>query len=177
MHQGSSVQDFKFTCSCCGKVHEGAPSFSYPAPYQYQCLNEDDKNSIAKLSDDLCRIEHDDQADHFIRVVVEVPIQDCIEPFTWGVWVSVSEENFNKYVENFSSESYSDEYFGWFCNNLPYYDETLSLKTYAIVQSGCQRPKLDIEPGDHELTTDFQSGISWEKAIKIAEAAIHASNA
>ena len=171
------MQDFEFTCSCCGEKHSGAPSFSYPAPYQYQCLSDNDKELLAKLSDDLCRIEHDDRIDHFIRVVVEIPIEGCTEPFTWGVWVSVSQPNFDQYVENFSSETYTGEYFGWFCNDLPHYESTLSLKSHAIVTSDGQRPKLELEPTEHELSTDFQSGISWEKAVKIAEEAMHASNA
>ena len=164
------MEKFKFTCATCGEVHEGSPSFSYKWPHHYEVLNDDDRNEIAKISDDLCVINDED---HFIRVILEIPIHGYIDGFMWGVWVSVSEENFWKYHENFDSKEYEDTYFGWFCNVLPYYPETLHLKTNAHIKPGSQRPSLDLELTDHPLTIDFNNGISWERAVEIAEEAMH----
>ena len=123
------VKSFSFKCASCEGTHEGSPSFGYDTPYFYSCLSGEQKEAWEKLSDNLCIVENDEEEDYFIRVVLIVPVEGVEEGFTWGVWISVSESNFQKYVENFSSDSYADHYFGWFSNLLPYYPNTLSIKT------------------------------------------------
>lgn len=167
------MKRFKFTCSCCGEIHEGSPSFGFSAPHYYHILSEKDKEYIAKLSDDLCVITYENQTDRFVRAILEIPIGGCDEPFLWGVWVSLSEENFHRYCENFDSDTYQDEYFGWFCSQLPYYPDTLSLKAKVHVTPGGQRPELELESTDHQLSIDFHDGITWEQAVRIAEVAMH----
>jgi len=164
------MEKFKFTCATCGEEHEGSPSFGYKWPHHFEVLNETDKKEIAKISDDMCIINDEDR---FIRVVLEVPIKGYKEGFMWGVWISVSETNFLNYQENFDSKDYEDTYFGWFCNILPFYPETLHLKTNAFIESGGQRPKIDLELSEHPLTIDYNNGISWERAVEIAQVAMH----
>ena len=48
---------FAFTCSCCGNLHEGSPSFGFKAPMHYDTLCEQDKTSPATINDDLHTIE------------------------------------------------------------------------------------------------------------------------
>jgi hypothetical protein len=158
-------------------IHEGSPSFGYPEPHQYSELSDDERTQSASLSDDFCIIRHADQTDRFIRAILEIPIIGIEEPFLWGVWASLSESNFEKYREHFKSETYADNYFGWFCNRLPYYPNTLNLKARAIVKPGGERPTLKLEPMDHPLARDHHHGISWEKAIEIAQIAIHGDEA
>lgn len=171
------LRTFAFTCSRCREVHEGSPSFGYLAPYQYDELTEAEKKAIASLSDDFCVIQRPKQTDRFIRTILEIPIHGTQEPFLWGVWVSLSETSFEQYRENFDSNTYQDRYFGWFCNRLPYYSDSLNLKTQVIAQPGGQRPRLQLEPSDHDLTIDHQRGISWEKAVEIAQVLMHGNNA
>jgi hypothetical protein len=163
---------FRFTCKTCGKTHEGSPSLSFDSPSQYFGLSDKDKKTNARLDSDFCVIEN---RDFFIRVILEIPIHDCEEPFTWGVWVSQSRPNFEAYEARFKKKDDRDPTFGWFSNNLPYYPETLNLKTMVHFQPKGLRPKLELEKNDHPLCLDFHNGISWEKAIEIAEIAMHAS--
>lgn len=164
------METFRFTCATCGDVHEGSPGYGYQWPHYYEVLSELDRVELATISDDLCIIN--DQ-DHFIRVVLEIPIHGYEEGFLWGAWVSVSKENFRKYQKNFDSADYRDTYFGWFCNRLPYYPETLHLKTKACIEPGGQRPAIALEYTDHPLSLDYHNGITWEKAIEIAMVAMH----
>ena len=164
------TETFRFTCATCGDLHEGPPSFGYKWPHHYAVLSEDDRKELATISDDLCIIN--DQ-DHFIRVILEIPIHGYEEGFLWGVWVSVSAENYWKYHENFASPDYRDTYFGWFCNRLTYYPETLHLKTRVCIKPGGQRPVIELESTEHPLSIDYHNGISWEKAVKIAMHAMH----
>ena len=161
---------FRFKCRTCGEEHEGAPSFSFEAPIYYEILTSEEKREKARLGTDFCVI---DENHFFIRALLEIHIHGSDEPFLWGVWVSVSQDNFKKYYEHFGDSYYEDEYFGWFSNKLPYYPDTLNIKTYARVKPDGQRPKLELEPSDHPLSVDYYKGISWQKAVGIAEAAIH----
>ena len=56
---------FAFTCTSCGKMHEGSPSFAFDAPLQYTSLTEEQQKSMAKLSSDLCTITDDEGTDYF----------------------------------------------------------------------------------------------------------------
>ena len=160
---------FRFTCATCGKTHEGSPSLSFESPTHYFLLSEEDKKK-ATLSSDFCVIE---DKDFFIRVILEIPIHGAKEPFTWGVWVSQSRPNFETYAARFKQEDNREPTFGWFSNNLPYYPDTLLLKTRVHFQPKGLRPKLELEKSEHPLCVDFHNGISWEKAVEIAQVALH----
>jgi hypothetical protein len=157
-------QSFEFTCASCGEVHRGSPSFSYKAPVYYSgALTAKDEVS---LGTDLCVIA--DQ-DYFIRTILEIPIHEHSAPFTWGVWVSLKKENFEAYRDGNREGSY----FGWLSSKLPYYADTVQLKTMAKLRPGGFRPCLQLDNSDHELCRDYRDGISWEKAVKIATIAMH----
>jgi hypothetical protein len=161
---------FSFKCSRCAEVHEGAPSFSYSSPVQYTGLSEAEK-SEAHLGTDLCYIDDD----RFIRVSLEIPIIGRDEPFMWGVWVSLSQSSFERYRETYDDPAEDEEYFGWFCNRLPFYPDTLNLRTLVHPRSGGIRPWLELEETDHPLSTDFHNGITIARAQEIVEYAMHRS--
>jgi hypothetical protein len=161
---------FSFRCTSCYNVHEGSPSFSFNAPFQYNALSDFEK-SEAHLGSDLCYIEDD----RFIRVCLEIPIIGVEQPFMWGVWVSLSQNNFERYRDTYEEPVETDEYFGWFCNVLPFYPDTLNLKTSVRPRIGNMRPYLLLEPTEHPLSMDFANGISIRRAQEIAEHVMHSS--
>lgn len=160
---------FSFRCRTCEEIHEGAPSFSFESPYYWHCLSNEEKLE-GELGEDLCEVKSEV---YFVRTCLEVPITGYPEPFLWGVWVSFSEENFTRYSTNNSSELVEEEYFGWFNSKLPYYPDTINLKTLVHPRAHDLRPYLELEPTDHPLAVDFREGISFEKAQEIAEEAYH----
>ncbi|MCZ2076111.1 MAG: DUF2199 domain-containing protein [Bryobacterales bacterium] len=166
---------YAFTCSRCGKRHEGAPSFAFGAPMYYDELSEAEKQSIARLSDDLCEIRHPENTDYFARVLLEIPIHGVSEPFLWGVWVSLSQESFERYTSNWAHHDESDCYFGWFSNRLPYYPDTVNLKTSVRPRNGGVRPYLELHACEHPLAIHFREGLTVQEAQAIAEAAMHRS--
>lgn len=163
---------FSFKCSSCDKLHEGSPSFACRAPDPYL---EQSKaiQEAGKLSDDLCWYEDEDGMHYFIRVCLEIPILGVTEPFIWGVWVSLSKANFDRYVETYDSSDITDAYFGWFSNYLGYYDNTYALKTRVHPRAENNRPYIDLEETDHPLSIDFHHGISIQRAQEIAEKIMH----
>lgn len=167
---------FAFRCTCCGNLHEGSPSFAYASPQHYNNLDIEQQNSVAKLSSDLCRIDHADHSDYFVRCVLEIPIHAAEQPFTWGVWVSASETSFTRYVETYDAPIEGSGFFGWLCNRLPHYPDTLSLMCDVYVQTDGRRPKVKLHCGDqatHPLVIDQQNGLRAAQAQELAELLLH----
>lgn len=139
---------FSFTCSCCGKIHEGSPSYGVRAPDHFLQQSKEVREA-GHLDPDLCRYTDEEGEHFFVRACIEVPIHGVSEPFP------------------------SDSYFGWLCNQLPYYERTHSLKTSVHPREGGIRPLVILERTDHRLSIDFHEGISVARAQEIAEAAMH----
>jgi len=163
---------FAFKCRKCSKIHEGSPSYGFDAPWHYSCLRVEEKVN-AELKSDTCVISHDEGVNRFIRAVLEVPIHGVDQPFMWGVWVSLSEKSFARYLDTWDDPDESDSYFGWFCNRLPYYEDTINLKTQVRPRRGGIRPFLELERSGHLLAEHFLDGISVQQAQEIAETIVH----
>lgn len=166
---------FAYTCSCCGQRHEGSPSFDFDAPMPYSQLSEQERKDKASFTSDLCIIRHEDQTDRFVRAILEVPIHGVDEPFLWGIWVTLSETAFERYTSTSDEPDESDSYFGWFSNMLPYYPNTVNLKTNVRPRTGGMRPYIELQETDHPLFFHARDGISIEEAQRIAEQALHGS--
>lgn len=164
---------FAYTCSCCGQRHEGSPSFGCKAPLHYEELSKEDKQLIATLTDDICPVTMPECASYFARALLELPIHGTLEPFLWGVWVSLSKESFEKYTLTWDDHDESDSYFGWFSNHLPYYPDTVNLKTRVRPRNGGGRPILELQLTDHPLAMHFHHGMTILEAQQIAEVAMH----
>lgn len=163
---------FSFKCSCCGEIHEGSPSFGFKAPDPFLEQSEKTKNE-GKLGSDICYYTDEDGTHFFIRVVLEIPIHGVEQPFLWGVWVSLSEANYARYVETYDEPNTDDCYFSWFCNYLPYYNNTYALKADVHPRDNGNRPFIVLHECEHQLFTDFHHGISISRAQEIAEKCMH----
>ncbi len=168
---------FAFKCTCCGEIHEGSPSVGFDAPWHYHSLSAEQKEAMGTLSPDFCTISHDEGVDRFIRAVLEVPIEGAAEPFTWGVWVSLSEKSYARYEETYDAPVEGDGFFGTLCNRLPGYPNTIALHVDVRVQLDRRRPLVVLhrskssEP--HPLEIDQHEGISIARAQELAELTTH----
>lgn len=165
---------FSFTCTVCGKTHEGLPDLGFDYPIYYHQLNEAERREQAHLTTDTCVI-HDE--DFFIRGCLEIPVHGRSVPFTYGVWVTLSRDNFARYEELYEDRRGREQeppYFGWFSNQIPGYGETLNLKTNVYLRPYPTRPRLELEPTDHQLSVDQRNGITVERLKALLEANEHA---
>ena len=162
------MQPFAFTCPCCGKEVVDLPEFGYDAPLYYAGIPEAERPRRATLTSDLCTI---DDADFFVRAVCRVPIMGCDRDYGWGVWVSLSEENFRRYAETFDDQDQSKlgAMFGWFSNALPDYPDTTQLQTTVVPQDGNQRPLVYVNEvhADHPLFVEQREGIPQDKLARL----------
>lgn len=167
---------FAFQCTCCNEIHEGSPSFLSPEPDAYAGLSEAQRQSMGWINSDACVITRDDHTDYFVLAILEVPIHGVEQPFSWAVWVSLSEKSFKRYAETYESPVQGETFFGWVANALPAYPYDRPRAADVIVQLGGHRPKLRLharEPEDDALVIDQIHGISVSRAQQIAERVMH----
>jgi hypothetical protein len=145
-------------------------------PDQYASLSDEQRASMGKIDSDFCMITHDEGTDYFVRAVLEVPIHGVEEPFLWGLWVSLSENSFRRYVETYDAPVEGDGFFGWVCNAIPAYPLGESRPADVLVQLGGQRPKIVLhrgEPENDQLVIDQLNGITIARAQQLAERSFH----
>ena len=169
-------EELTYTCRKCGEVHRGLPDFGYDAPAHYYDVPEAQRETRTKHNSDFCIV---DDEHYFIRVVLLVPIIGRDDNFGWGVWSSLSEQNFQRYGDLFHAEDVTGDgpFFGWLSNTVPFYPDALNQKLMVHLQSGGMRPRAELEPTDHPLSIDQRNGISLDRAIDIAEALLHPDGA
>lgn len=166
---------FTFPCSACGGTHTGLPSFGAEAPWLYEQIAPDEREARCSIDSDGCII---DNLHHFVRATLDIPVHGQQEPFTWGVWVSLSEDSFNTWDLHFNEtrRAHVGPFFGWFSNRLPGYPETLNLKTRVHLRDDGMRPLIELEPTDHPLAVEQRAGISLGRMAQLHALLMHGTS-
>jgi hypothetical protein len=162
-----------WTCKICGKVHEGiADSYGYDAPWQWYSIPKAERAKRAFLNQDYCVI---DETDFFVRGCIEIPILGALEPFLWGVWVSLNKSNFEREQKLVKDPKRSDEpaYFGWLCTRIEIYPDTAGLMTDVHTRRVGLRPLVRVQRSEHPLSLEQRNGISMDRVLDIAEKMHH----
>jgi hypothetical protein len=162
-----------YHCRVCGQFHEGLPLHYGPdAPAYYYMIPQEERAKRTLLSPDQCVI---DDEHYFICGNIDIPIIGHDELFSWDVWVSLSEKNFARAHELWTTPGRESEppYFGWLSSHLPGYPETLALKTNVHTREVGRRPFIQLEPTDHPLAVEQRTGITWDRVQEIAELILH----
>jgi len=161
---------YAWTCRCCGRQFNTLPlDYGCAAPDHWLQIPEPERQHHGKLDSDVCII---DDRDTFVRGCLEIPIIGLAEKFIWGVWVSVSKNSFARIVELWDAPLVEHEppKFGWLCNNISLYPNTLGLKSNLHLRGGKSRPSIVLEPTDHPLAIEQGQGISIARVEEIAAA-------
>jgi len=163
---------FEFLCSGCGQVHRGMPALDAAAPLSYYSVPEDEREARCQLDSDACVIDGDE---FYVRGCLEIPVRGESEPFSWGVWVSLSENSFRQWVESYESEkrSHIGPFFGWLNAALKPYPDTVRLKTHVHLRDGFIRPFIELEPTDHPLAVEQREVISVERVSQLYASVMH----
>ena len=179
---GRNPPTFEFRCAECGELHRGSPSFSHKLPEHVFDVPEDERVLRVTSTDDICIIrpsadDRDERTTFWIRTILELPIHGVPEPFTWGLWVSQSEEAFERYVDTFDDDQSDDGSFGWLPVHMAAYRNPDGswpmLKCDVSWGPIGKRPELRLWECDNQLYIDQRDGISWERAIEIATPLMH----
>ncbi|MFJ5231016.1 DUF2199 domain-containing protein [Kitasatospora sp. NPDC088391] len=142
--------------------------YSAAAPYVWGPAFEGDAGSM--LSSDQCIIK----GQHFfVKGLIEIPVLGSAEVFSWGVWVSLSRDNFGRALERWETPGREGEppYFGWLSTELPIYSpDTVNLRTRVHTRPVGERPYVELEPTDHPLAVEQRTGITRDRVHEIAAA-------
>ncbi len=162
----ANLAHLRWKCSSCDEWHEGpCLDFGYSEPHYWRRELEASSKSGTFLTDDYCAIrgEH-----YFVRGLLHLPIIGTGESFRWGVWGSLSRENFEK-LRTMSDDDAAElpPMFSWLSTQLPDYPDTLSLKMYAYPQFHNQRPHFRLEETDHPLTQEYHHGTTPERVREL----------
>ncbi len=150
-------------CEICGKPHKIKDlEVSYIKPDVYLTISEEIRKN-SKLSDDLCQINWER---YFVRSVLPIPMNDFGYNYHFGIWVEVSEEDFNMIVETWQDENPTpNEILGVLANDIQYFQQpTDGLKGVLKLVDQNKRPQFYLRQYNHELCQDQKNGVSSQKA-------------
>jgi hypothetical protein len=140
------LADLRWKCGSCDEWHTGpCLDFGYDSPHYWSKEDEkaskkykllpswSKKHNKTFLTEDYCVT---DDGYFYVRGLIHLPIIGAAETFRWGVWESLSRENFNKLREMDDNPSRIElpSVFSWLSSRIPEYSDTLSLKMYAHIQ-------------------------------------------
>jgi hypothetical protein len=160
-----------WVCGCCNKQFDGLPlDLVFEAPHHWLALTEAERQQRGRIDADICMIEAEDGRQIFVRGCLEIPIIGQDEVFVWGVWTSVSQKSFARIEALWSSPVAEDEppLFGWFCNKIPNYPETLHLQTNLHLRNDGLRPAIELLASEHPLYIEQRDGITLLQVEEIA---------
>jgi hypothetical protein len=131
-----------------------------------------DVRDRSDLSPDQCVVNDEF---FFVKGVIDIAVHGGAEGFSWCVWVSLSEKNFLRAGEVWEDPQRTNEppYFGWLCNSIPGYPETLHLKTMVHTRKVGLRPLIELEATNHPLSLEQRNGITAARVREIAETMYH----
>lgn len=163
-----AVSVSSWICPTCGETHDGLPAVVASAPFVWDQASGQERDDDFDLTSDTCiwKDEH-----YFLRGVLELPLMDREGVLSFGVWTSLSRENFLRYLPTFEEENQADRVefppmFGWFSNRLPGYPETLNLKCSVYARTGGLRSLIELDVSDHPLAIAQTEGIPFSQAVE-----------
>ena len=170
----------EWLCHGCKKENTINPMvFFTPSPLEYDLIPDDQKESRAKISSDLCSI---DNSKYFVRGLLEIPISLFSPSFfslvqkkpklskvlSLGVWLNIPSSDFYNLVAGWKEEK-NLNIKGTIANDLPFYGKTSGLSATMNTQVGGYRPKIVLAQSNNALATDSQSGISMVRFVSFLE--------
>ena len=138
---------------------------SFREPYYTAEIGGPERERRVFLTSDFCVLDHEF---FFIRCQLILKVHGTGEDFAWGIWSSLSKENFLRYEKSYDDDmSDWDPMFGYLSNQLAGYPDTLNLKLSVQTRALGLRPAVQLEPTDHPLAADQRDGMTLEKLLEI----------
>jgi hypothetical protein len=161
-------------CAKCGRDHEVSDlSWDFDRPLQWDLLSEEQR-AASELGEEQCVIESEG-THFFIRACLEIPVKGRKNPLVWGVLCSLSEQSFLEVSERREDPKRVElgPHFGRLCSKLPWYPDTMFLKTRIHQKEVGTRPLVELEHTDHSLSVHQREGIDQALLMKIVAEILH----
>ncbi|MGA9070589.1 MAG: DUF2199 domain-containing protein [Terracidiphilus sp.] len=173
------LSSLRWKCGSCDEWHLGpCLDIGYAQPFYWGKEHEKESlwtNVIPRvvkrpsktfIDQDYCAINDEN---FFVRGLIHLPIIGAAETFRWGVWGSLSRENFEMLLKMDGDPKRTElpRMFSWLSCRIAEYPDTLNLKMYAHIQEPGSRPHFHMEPTDHPLAQEYHHGITPERVKEI----------
>ena len=149
----------KSVCPHCGKPVDGLLSdIGYTLPDDVWALPQKVRAKRAAFTEDWCSL---DDGRFFIRCILNVPFTDRDDSVGWGLWASVSEEDFRRYFDLYDRDGSDESAFpGTIANEPPCYKGLLGQAVSIQLGKASERPRLTMAPKSrHLLAREQRAGI------------------
>jgi hypothetical protein len=174
-------------CRSCGEAHGWPFDLAAMAPdhWPHRDGYEDNAGVILALdaagqgeavdflSEDFCLLG----GRHFlIRCVLLVPVAGLAQPFGFGCWATLSQENFRRYLDGFDSgrHAHRGPWTGWLCNMLGGLTGDQPIGVEVRPRGKRQRPLLEVlDPGE-PLARAQRDGLEIERLVELLDSYGHA---
>jgi hypothetical protein len=156
----------RFKCECCGQWHEGPPSLGADHPMHYFAIPEAERASRCRTTSETCVI---DGEAFYVRGCVEIPLKEAEDLISFGVWVSLSRPNFDRFVQLLDVELRSGEepFFAWLSDPVPTYPPIEHLKSRVHLRNHGIRPNIELEPTEYPLAVEQRQGAPLSRVQKL----------
>ena len=157
----------RYRCPDCRDIHDGLPDLCFALPDAIFDLTAEERETRALVSSDLCIL---DDAQYFIRCVLEVSITEHTDLFAYGLWAEVCARDFNRYSVYYNTDAppHLTAFEGKLANRLPHTPETTGLVCdITLSNEEGMRPAISIADEAHILHSEQQDGIGLERAITL----------
>lgn len=176
-----SMMDQDWVCSGCSNVHSGLSELCAAAPDPWPHGETYSENGELWdwldrdfLSEDFCVI---DGENFMVRGVMPMPVIGM--PGKWwayGVWSTLSRDNFDRYLNEFDSGRSVDDgarWFGWFCNRIPGFEAAFMKPCWVVPQMNRQRPLILPQEGVFSKGERPDDGIEPELLLSMLRKSGH----
>ena len=157
-----------FRCEVCGEEHdEWPPDRGFSRPDEIWAMPVAARRKRAQENDDVCIL---DDARHFIRGVLSIPVAGLDEPWGLGLWVEVAKADFDRYVELFNEDAPDEPPFpGTIANDFPGFPDALGARVEVRLLSATERPAFRAVDAASELGRAQHGGIDTRRLHALLE--------
>lgn len=164
-----TLGDWLYTCACCGERKSGLPELSFAGPVQVDDAEGNPDYEILQHGEDLCCIRIEGKEYFWIRALLPLRINDAGDTWCYGVWTTISGDNFKRYDETFKEDQRDlGTMFGYLSNVLPGVPNSLSLILNIVPSAPGKRPWLLLKRPEesHPLFDAQQNGITLDTLME-----------
>ena len=166
---------FEFRCKSCDQLHAGVPTFGFDSPAIAQWIPPAERGTRVELGSDDCVV---DGERFLVRGCIEIPVEGEQDPFIWGVWVDLSQRDFDEWAKSFhlDKREHVGPFAGYLGSALPCYPDTFNHHVVMHLRDKGTRPLVEVSQSAHPLHIEQCNGITQERLIEIYETVMHGAS-
>lgn len=159
-------------CRICGAGHVlGAREPSFRRPDPFLAVPPEERGFRTLDGDDACAVRDADEGNrrYFLRVLMPFAVDGVAEPFAWGVWVEVTEGQYQRVGELWDDPRQGEEaaFPARLANRLPRYPGSEELSGLVSLSGVGEIPHLRLTaPATHLLVMEQRDGVSALRAFE-----------